>query len=83
MKDYLEDQMNSFNVVEDWRDEDGCGNQAKGRLRTRISNIEDTNYVIFVLERLTRIAERLRIMRIKVNVNQNELVHLMDIEGKF
>ena len=83
MKDYLEDQMNSFNVVEDWRDEDGCGNQAEGRLRTRISNIEDTNYVIFVLERLTRIDERLRIMRTKVNVNQNELVHLMDIEGKF
>ena len=52
MKDYLEEQMIGFNIVKDWRDEDGCGYIAEGRVRTRISNVNETEYVIFVLERL-------------------------------
>ena len=82
MKTYIEDQMNGFTVVEDWRDEDGCGVQTEGRSRTRISNIEDVQYVIFVLERLIRIDHRLHIMKTTVNVNPDEEVLLMDMDGK-
>ena len=82
MKDYVEEQMNGFNVVEDWRDEDGCGDQTRGRSRTRISNLEDIQYVIFVLERLIRVDQRLHIMKTTVNVNQDEEVNLMDMDGK-
>ena len=82
MKDYVEEQMNGFNVVEDWRDEDGCGDQTNGRSRTRISDIEQTHYVIFVLERLIRIDHQLHIMKTNVNVDQGEELQLMDINGK-
>ena len=82
MKDYVEEQMNGFNVVEDWRDEDSCGDQTRGRSRTRISNIEDIQYVIFVLEKLIRIDQGLHIMKTTVNVNQDEEVNLMDMDGK-
>jgi ubiquitin C-terminal hydrolase len=81
MKDFIEDQMNGFNVVKDWRDEDGCGNQVEGKSRTTISNIEDIEYVIFVLERLIRIDDRLEIITTKVKVNPEETLHLLDIKG--
>lgn len=66
----------------DWRDEDGCGDQTEGRSRTRISNIDDIQYVIFVLERLIRMEHQLHIMRTAVNVNPDEEVLLMDKDGK-
>ena len=68
MKDYLEEQMNGFNIVKDWRDEDGCGYSAEGRARTRISNVNETEYVIFVLERLIQMDHQLQIIKTKVNL---------------
>ena len=81
MKHYIEDQMNGFKVVKDWRDEDGCGKQAEGRSRTRISNINEIEYAVFVVERLIRVDNQLHIMQTKIDVNQEEEVYLMDIKG--
>ena len=81
MKDYIEDQMNGFQTVKDWRDEDGCGSQVEGRSRTRIYNIENTEYLLFVLERLIRIGDQLEIITTKVKVNPEEELNLMDMNG--
>lgn len=73
--------MNGFQNVKDWRDEDGCGSQVEGRSRTRIYNIENTEYLLFVLERLIRIGDQLEIITTKVKVNPEEELNLMDMNG--
>ena len=49
MKEFLEDQLNGFEEIENWRDETGCGKLANGRKRTKIMNMDDTDYTYFFL----------------------------------
>ena len=42
MKNFLEYQLNGSHEVENWRDEDGCGNIVNGMSRTRISDIDES-----------------------------------------
>ncbi len=81
MKDYIEEQMNGYQTVKNWRDEDGCGIQVEGRLRTRIFDVENTEYLLFVLERLIRIGDQLEIMTTKAKVNPEEELKLVDMKG--
>ena len=39
MKEYLEDQLNGFEELKDWRDENGCGKVANEKKRSRMINI--------------------------------------------
>merc|ERR1711867_146066 len=82
MKDYLECQLNGFQLVENWRDENGCGEIVNGRSKTQISNISETDYVVFMLERLLEFDGQLQIMKTKVIVNPQEKVNLIDIDGR-
>ena len=82
IKDYLENQLNGSQVRDGWRDEDGCGNVVTGKSRTRISNLEETDYIIIMLERLIRVENQLHIVDTKVDVNPEEEIHLIDMEGK-
>ena len=82
MKDYLEDQFTGFLEVENWRDEKGCGKKVIGRSRTKIFNINETNYIVFILERLLQVDDQLHIMNTKVHVNPDEEVNLIDVGGK-
>ena len=82
MKDYLEGQLNGFELVENWRDENGCGEIVNGRSKTKISNINETDYVVFMLERLLEFDGQLQIMKTKVIVNPQEKVNLIDIDGR-
>ena len=72
MKDFLEDEMNGFQEVEDWRDEHGCGKLGIGRKRTKIMNIYETDYIIFMLDRLQAFDGQLHIVNTKVNVHPEE-----------
>ena len=82
IKDYLENQLNGSQVRDGWRDEDGCGNVVTGKSRTRISKLEETDYIIIMLERLIRVENQLHIVDTKVDVNPEEEIHLIDMEGK-
>ena len=82
MKQHIEEKMNKGELVHGWRDEEGCKEISEARNSQRISNIDDTEYVIFVLERLFRIGGNLHINKTKVNVDGNEEVTLLDNDGK-
>ena len=82
MKDYLEDQINGFEEVKDWRDENGCGKLGNGRKRTKIINIDETEFIIFMLERLQKFNNQIHIVNTKVNVDPKEEVNLIDKDGK-
>ena len=82
MKNYIEDKMNGYELIEGWRDEDGCREETSGMLSTRISDIDDTECILFVLERLTRVGGRLTINRTKVIVDGHQEIKLLDINGK-
>jgi hypothetical protein len=83
MKHYIEDKMNGNELVQDWRDEDGCGKLSVGKMRTRITNIKETDYILFVLERLIRVDGDLHIVRTKVHVDEEEEIALFDINGEY
>jgi len=53
-----------------------------GKSRTRISKLEETDHIIIMLERLIRVDNQLHIVDTKVDVNPEEEVHLIDMEGK-
>ena len=82
MKEFLEDQVNGFEDVEDWRDENGCGKLGIGRRRTRIMNIDETDYIIFMLDRLQVLDDQLHIVNTKVNVHPEEEVDIIDKDKK-
>ena len=82
MKQHIEDKMNTGEMVNGWRDEEGCRKLSKARCSQRISNIAETEFVIFVLERLVRIEGSLHIMNTKVTVEEREEITLLDINGE-
>ena len=82
MKKFLEDQLNGFEEIENWRDETGCGKLVNGRKRTRITNMDDTNYIIFMLDRLQAFDGQLHIVNTKVNIDPEEEVNLIDADKK-
>ena len=82
MKEYLEAQLNGFEQLEDWRDENGCGKFGIGRKRTRLRNIDETDYIIFMLDRLQGFDDQLHIVNTKVTVHPEEEVNLIDKDKK-
>ena len=82
MKKFLEDQLNGYEEVENWRDETGCGKLVNGRKRTRITNMDDTDYIIFMLDRLQAFDGQLHIVNTKVNIDPEEEVNLIDADKK-
>ena len=71
--------MNCFEAVNDWRDEDGCKEITVGKNSTKIQDIGETEFVIFVLTRLIMVDENLHIIDTKVPVGGN--VSLVDVSG--
>ena len=82
MKEYLEGQLNGFEQLEDWRDENGCGKFGIGRKRTRLRNMDETDYIIFMLDRLQGFDDQLHIVNTKVTVHPEEEVNLIDKDKK-
>ena len=57
-----------------------------GRKRTKILNINDTEYIIFMLDRLQAFDGQLHIVNTKVNIDPEEEIDLIDVDkrvGKF
>ena len=54
--------MNIGELVHGWRDEEGCNKVSEGRNSQGISNIDETEFVIFVLDRLIQIGGSLHII---------------------
>ena len=82
MKHYVENKINGYEEYTGWRDEDGCGKVTVGKSSTRIANIEDTEYVVFVLKRLTVVQNNMEIIKTEISVDVNDRVNLTDVDGR-
>ena len=82
MKTFIEEKMNGYELIQDWRDEDGCNEKTAGKTSTRLSNVEDAEYIIFLIERLIQIEGNLEIKRTKVKVEKTEEITLTDNNGR-
>ena len=82
MKHYTESKMNGYEQRTGWRDEDGCGVITVGKQSRRIANIEDTEFIIFILSRLMEIDNEKHIIETEVTVDETEKLHLIDANGK-
>ena len=82
MKHYVENKINGYEEYTGWRDEDGCGKVTVGKSSTRIASIEDTEYVVFVLKRLTVVQNNMEIIKTKISVDVNDRINLIDVNGR-
>ena len=82
MKEFLENELNGSFKVENWRDENGCGKLVNGKKRTKMMNIDKTDYIIFLLERLQLFDGQLNIVNTKVIVDPEQEVNFIDADKK-
>ena len=80
LKTFIEDEMNSVEKVNGWRDQNGCGQITTGNVRKRICNIMNKKYLIFILRRLIRIGDELEIIDTEVKIN-DDLITIKDNVG--
>merc|ERR1711936_1329938 len=82
MKHYVENKINGYEEYTGWRDEDGCGKVTVGKSSTRIANIGDAEYVVFVLKRLTVVQNNMEIIKTEPSVDVNDRINLIDFNGR-
>ena len=79
MSSFLEEKLNHFEIRENWKDEDGCGERTIGKNCNRIKDIKKTQNLIFVIERLTNYEGNLEIVRRKVSLGGD--LNIKDVKG--
>ena len=79
MSAHIEEQLSGSEHRAGWKDEEGCGQVTVGRHSTRLQDIKNTEFLIFMLHRLITIDGQLKIVDKKVPVGGN--IHLQDISG--
>ena len=62
-------QINEGKMIEDWRHEDGCGERTTGKHSRVIQNIENVQFLMFVVPRLHNAGRRLKIDKTKIEVD--------------
>lgn len=80
MKNHIEENLNGGELRE-WRDETGCGKLTQGLVRTRITNVYESQFMIIHLQRLLKIGTQLHIVDTKVN-EAHEEVTIQDVSGE-
>ena len=79
MSSYIEEKMNQFEIRENWRDEDGCGEITMGRNSFRIKDINKIKNIIFIIRRLIQFEGNLEIVKRKVALGGD--IILKDVLG--
>ena len=79
MSEYVDKKLNKYKPVFDWRDEDGCQRKVMGKNSTRIKKMDQTNFLIIILDRLISIDGNLEILQRRMTLGNNVLLH--DIDG--
>ena len=79
MSSFLEKKLNSFELVPNWRDEDGCQRKVTGQNSIRITDMSRTQHLIFIIGRLIKVDGNLEIVRKKVPSGGDIL--LDDVQG--
>ena len=79
LSEFIENKLNGFEEVDDWRDEDGCKKITQGKTCTRIKDVGKTENIILILRRLISIDGHMEIVKTRVPLGEEIL--LTDIQG--
>ena len=82
MKHFIENKLNKTEKRPLWRCEEGCGHVTIGLHSRKIENISETNFLIFILQRLIRIDGQLDIISTETIINQSDKIQLFDVAGR-
>ena len=75
MSDLVRNHFNSYEIMHNWRDEDGCNNETEGHTRTQIFAVENTDFIIIILKRIQRdIAGQIKIVRTKIELDNDVII---------
>jgi hypothetical protein len=80
MKSYVEQKLNGTELRE-WRDEKGCGKVTQGIVKTRLTNVKESKFIIILIARLMSVGTQLHIADTKV-INSHEEVTIQDMNGE-
>ena len=80
MSTYMKKRMEQPEIRFEWRDEDGCGQRSEAKYYSKIENIEETEFIIILLERLVNFGNGPTILRNNVLLDQE--VQLTDIQNR-
>jgi uncharacterized UBP type Zn finger protein len=80
MSSFVEEKLNTFEQVTNWKDEDGCHKNTMGRNSTRIKDMRKTENIIFIISRLIKIDGNLEILDRKVPLGRDILLN--DVQGE-
>ena len=78
LKPYFESQMNGYDAVENWRDENGCGQITTGKNSTKIFKVDDNEYLVFIVDRLMEVDGNIIMQNAKIKVGFNDKITLID-----
>ena len=80
MAEFVTKKLSKSETRTNWRDEDGCNKITTGENSTRITDIDNTAYLILILDRLISIDGNLEILTRKIPLRDN--IVLQDNKGK-
>ena len=80
MSSFIEAKLNDYELRYGWRDEDGCKEITVGRNCVKIKDINKTENLVFVIDRLIKVDGNVEIVGNKVSLGEEIL--LQDAEGK-
>ena len=78
LKSYFESEMNGYDVRDNWRDENGCGQITTGKYRTKIFKVDDNEYIVFIVNRLMEVDGNLIMQNAKIKVGFDDKITLVD-----
>ena len=58
MSDLINKHFNSYEIVQNWRNEDGCNRKTKGYSSTQLFDIDNTVFIIIILKQIGHLQER-------------------------
>ena len=80
MSTFMNERMEQPEIIPEWRDEEGCGQQSEALNYSKIDNIDETEFIIIVLRRLVNFGNGPTILR--NNVILDKEVQLTDLQNR-
>ena len=76
MSDLIRKHFNSYEIINNWRDEEGCKMETIGYSSTQLFNVVDTDFLIIILKRIQRdFNGSLQIVKTNVEVDNGVIIN--------
>ena len=80
INDFIANKLNQPELVSDWRDEDGCNLRTLGNNYNKVSNVNESEFFIIVIQRLVNYGRGSQILRNKLPLGGD--VQITDMQNQ-